>query len=510
MASPSTPSVEKPLLQKAARFIEAADYAKATQAIEEHLKSFPYDSQAWAQRSLVLILTGQDSLAFEAAGIALRIDPKNTDAWSMQGNALMQLGKFEEALASYQKVTDSSPQSSVAQYNKGNALRRLGRIDEAIQCIEISLTLDAHYTNALTVMGSLQQAKGNLESAESYFNRALSVNRSAADAHFNRGLLYLACEKFEPGWQDYEWRLQWDAVIRQGQSKSVDRLAPDWEGQHTQQPILVVPEQGLGDQIFYSGMLVDLQQAIPGSTVCTVPRLIDLFSRSFPSLHFVTPEQINSNQQLYKHQFSAQVHMGSLGKFFRSTDKDFQRIKCGYLSADTQKTAYLHQALKRQDKVLCGISWRSKNHEFGQAKSLTLSELAPVLKSANVDFVDLQYGDTQDEINQLHQQFGISLQQADGIDNFQDIDALAALINACDIVITVSNTTAHLAAALGKPVLVMLPNSPSLFWYWHLNRADSPWYPSAVLLRQSTPGEWGDVLATAKSALDEFVKAVLP
>lgn len=509
MHAQSTASTQKPLLQQAARLIEVGDYVKATQAIEGHLKASPYDAQAWTQRSLVLILTGQDALALDAASIALRIDPKNTDAWSMQGSALMQLGRFEEALASYQQVVETLPHSAVAQYNKGNALRRLGLLDEAIQCIETSLRLDAGYTNALTVMGALQQTKGNLQSAEAFFDRALKLKPKAADAHFNRGLLYLACEQFELGWQDYEWRLQWDTAIRQGQSQSVARLAPDWDGRPTQHPILVVPEQGLGDQIFYSGMLVDLQQAIPGSTVCTVPRLIDLFSRSFLNLHFVTPEQINAQPQLYKNQFSAQVHLASLGKFFRKNQADLERVKCGYLIADSKKTDHLRSILKEKNKVLCGVSWRSKNHEFGQAKSLTLSELAPVLATASMDVVDLQYGDTQEEVSQFRQQFGISIQHADGVDNFHDIDALAALINACDIVITVSNTTAHLAAALGKPVLVMLPNSPSLFWYWHLNRTDSPWYPSAVLLRQSVPGEWGDVLSTAKSALHAFVKATL-
>jgi ADP-heptose:LPS heptosyltransferase len=101
----------------------------------------------------------------------------------------------------------------------------------------------------------------------------------------------------------------------------------------------------------------------------------------------------------------------------------------------------------------------------------------------------------------------LSVHKLDDIDSFNDIDALAALISACDIIVTVSNTTAHLAAALGKPVIVMLPASPSLFWYWHTDCSDSPWYPSAVLLRQSQAGEWTDVIATAGKALNEFATA---
>lgn len=494
----------KSLLSQSADFIQQGAYAKATDALEKHLKTNPYDSQAWAQRALILILTGKDELALEAANIALRIDKDNADASSMQGSALMQLGRFEEALNSYTQVVLKNPLSAMAIYNKGNALRRLGKIDEAILCIEKSLQLDPHYTNALTVMGSLQQAKGNLATALELFNTAIKRNPRAADAHYNRGLLHLATENFSEGWRDYQWRLRWDAAIRQGQSRAVDRLAPDWHGESTKGPILVLPEQGLGDQIFYGGMLGDLQQRVPGSTVCLVPRLLTLFARSFPNLQFLSPEQINTHRDAYKGKFSAQIHLASLGQFFRNDTVQFQEVVNGYLTADQLLAQTFRTALSGNKKLVCGISWRSKNHEFGSAKSLTLNALTPLLSMRTVNFVNLQYGDTVDEVENFRNQTGLSLSKIEHVDNFQDIDALASVISACDIVVTVSNTTAHLAAALGKPVLVMLPNSPSLFWYWHLNRTDSPWYPSAVLLRQNIAGEWSDVVSTAAMALREY------
>jgi ADP-heptose:LPS heptosyltransferase len=104
----------------------------------------------------------------------------------------------------------------------------------------------------------------------------------------------------------------------------------------------------------------------------------------------------------------------------------------------------------------------------------------------------------------LKQRHDITINKLEEIDNLNDIGSLAALISACDIVITISNVTAHIAGALGKPTLVMLPNSPSLFWYWHRERTDSPWYPTAVLIRQTKRGEWQEVIEIARAALDEF------
>ena len=117
-----------------------------------------------------------------------------------------------------------------------------------------------------------------------------------------------------------------------------------------------------------------------------------------------------------------------------------------------------------------------------------------------MDFIDLQYGDTTEERSQISRDHDVEIQRLATIDNKTDINNLAALIDACDVVVTVSNTTAHLSAALGKPTLVLLPWHTPL-WYWHLNSMDSRWYPSAVLLRQSTAGNWNEPVAQASKII---------
>jgi hypothetical protein len=164
----------------------------------------------------------------------------------------------------------------------------------------------------------------------------------------------------------------------------------------------------------------------------------------------------------------------------------------------------LRSRISTKNQLICGIAWRSKNVEFGADKSITLDALSPLLSTQSVEFVDLQYGDTSAERSALLSKHGIAIQKLEDIDNQNDLDSLAALIAACDIVITISNVTAHIAAALGKPTLIMLPYSPSLFWYWHCRRSDSPWYSSAILIRQSLPRRWTDVIEVTQSTLKEF------
>ena len=83
-----------------------------------------------------------------------------------------------------------------------------------------------------------------------------------------------------------------------------------------------------------------------------------------------------------------------------------------------------------------------------------------------------------------------------------DFGGMAALIKEVDLVISVDTGVAHLAGALGKPVWVLLPFAPD--WRWMTDRADSPWYPTMRLFRQSRPGDWPGVLDNVRAALKDW------
>ena len=461
-------------------------------------------ASALVQQGLQLILQGRYEEALAAEEAALGLAPALPDAHSYRGSALLQLGRVKEALASYDKVVKLAPNAAVAHYNRANALNRLRRYDEALQSLKRALRLQPRYTDALSLAGNVRLALGDVELALQHYDAALRINPNAADAHYNKAQALLTMGQYTDAWDHYEWRLRWDMAVRVGQSRSIDRVAPDWDGKPKDKPVLVIPEQGLGDQIFFAGMLADLQAIAPGSTVCLEPRLIPLFERSFERLNFSSPYDIDAEQCIKDGTFSAQTHIGSLGKFFRADASGLSKISTPYLKADLSKTNDLRNQIRKPNRIVCGISWRSKNTAFGADKSITLDALHPILSLGGIDFVDLQYGDTTEERKQLQQSRGIGIQHLADIDNKNDIDSLAALISACDIVITISNVTAHVAAALGKPTLVMLPNSPSLFWYWHRERSDSPWYPTAILIRQQFPNNWSEVLKSVEVALREF------
>lgn len=178
-------------------------------------------------------------------------------------------------------------------------------------------------------------------------------------------------------------------------------------------------------------------------------------------------------------------------------------------AGETARHRARHDALAGGPRPRIGIAWRSANAEYGRHKSLRLADLVPVLRRRDAFWVDLQYGDTQAERMALATEHGAGLWHDDTVDPLADLDAAAAQIAALDLVISVSNTTVHLAGALGVPTWLMLPaRGYGLHWYWGADRPDSPFYPTVRCFRQQDAAAgWGAVVAGVAAALDGWFAA---
>ena len=135
-------------------------------------------------------------------------------------------------------------------------------------------------------------------------------------------------------------------------------------------------------------------------------------------------------------------------------------------------------------------------------KNIEIDLLKPMFKDLDIVLLNLQYGDVDNEIKEFTNSTGIEVLQCSSVDNREDLDGLAALIELCDLVVSTSNVTIHLAGALGKETWVLLPYVAN-FW-WLLDRTDSIWYPTLKLYRQNLFGNWGNTLFTVNKDLHNF------
>ena len=222
------------------------------------------------------------------------------------------------------------------------------------------------------------------------------------------------------------------------------------------------------------------------------PRLQDLCKRAMPEINFVKDlEDIECDYHL---------PMGSVPGLLRNDSSDFDRAVKGYLKADPQRVGLIRNELKLEGKTAIGISWKSFNASNTLKKSVKLKDMERIFSGLDVVLVNLQYGDVEDEIREFKEATGIDVVQCASVDNREDLDGLAALIEVCDLVVSITNVTVHLAGALAKETWVLLPYVPN-FW-WGSNRPDSIWYPSASLYRQPTLNDWDSVYVSIRKDLD--------
>ncbi len=466
----------------------------ALSSYDQAIKHGPGYAEAYYNRGLALQELGRWTDALESYNRAISLSP-NYAAYCNRGIVLRELKRLDEALDSYDRAIALQPDLAEAYNNRGIVLKDQNKLDAALQNYDFAIKLKPDYAEPHCNRGHVLRELRLLDAAVASYQRAIQLEPDHADAHFNLSLCYLGLGEFTQGWDEHEWRWQSEEICKK-RAVINTRYAPDWDGTALQGALLALPEQGIGDTIFYSGTLNDLRSHAKSITVCVDPRLLKLYQRSFVDMTFVATNDLNTSLH-----FDAQVYTGSLGRFFRRTQGAFENIKVPYLYACNDHIGRLRTQIKTEGKLVCGLSWISKNTDFGADKSLGLKDLEPLLSMPNVDFVDLQYGDTSAEQTALYASTGLALKRITEIDNFTNIDGLAALIGACDVVVTISNTTAHLAAALGKPTLVILPFSSGLLWYWHAGRNDSPWYPSVRLFRQNQAGDWASVVQQVRQAL---------
>jgi ADP-heptose:LPS heptosyltransferase len=148
---------------------------------------------------------------------------------------------------------------------------------------------------------------------------------------------------------------------------------------------------------------------------------------------------------------------------------------------------------------LIGLAWSTTNPKTGRHRSLTLQQLAPLFQAPGIRWVSLQYGD-HDALEQQAAAAKAPLLIDRSVDQLADMDTFAAQLAALDLVVTIDNSTANLAGALGVRTFVLLPFAPE--WRWLESGDTTPWYPTLRLFRQPASGDWTPVVQSVRQLLE--------
>ena len=396
----------------------------------------------------------EDGVGYTSRAIA--IDPRHAEVLCNRGAALRMLNRFEEALEDYDRALAVMPRHASAWNNRGVALAALNRHSEAIESYE----------------------------------RAVELDPNSARARFNRAISRLTLGDFERGLPDYEFR--WS--VREPHASPRTLPQPRWTGGEDLRgkTILLHAEQGFGDTIQFCryasllaarGARVTLEVQAP--LVGLLGRMRDV-NRIIAAGESLPPFDLHSPLASLPFAFGTRLETIPNG--------------VPYLHALPGRVGLWRQRLGETTAPIVALAWSgSATLRNDRNRSMSLAMLAAAFEGAGCRLVSVQK-DVRDSDRDALRGSGMARFE----NEIGDFDDTAALVSLADVVVCVDTSVAHVAGALGRPAIVLLPFQPD--WRWTLDRDASPWYPAMRLFRQPAIGDWPSVIGRVK---DELVKIKL-
>lgn len=427
---------------------------------------------------------GQAEAALTEAEMALAVAPGHVEALFLHGTALAALGRTAAARGALEAAVVADPGHARAWANLANACIDQDDLVAAEGHLRRAVALAPELAEAQASLGFLLAGCGRLAEAVAACDAAIRVRPDFAQAHWNRSFSNLLAGNFSEGWEEYEWRKRHDRF-------ACDLLSlpgVEWQGEDIAgQRLLVQAEQGLGDTIQFARYLPLLVERGADVTIAC-PRPLMALLRQMP-VRLVEKGPVLPDYDVWVDQMSLPRLFGTEVATIPSPD--------AYLRAEPDRVSRWRAVLPQGARI--GVVWAGNPlHSNDRRRSMPIAALAPLVAEFGAALVSLQVGPGSAAITE---RFGLR----DYAPLLTDFAETAAAIACLDHVVAVDTSTAHLAAAMGQQVSILLPFAPD--WRWMIGRADSPWYRSVRLYRQPIPGDWDAVVAAVLPALRQGVAA---
>jgi tetratricopeptide (TPR) repeat protein len=456
--------------------------AIAEQLFARYLAKNPDSGDAANNLACAVRDQGRYGEAIEILRRVIRADPKNGLLWNTLGTILSEQGEYPTAITFYEEALSCDPGLFRARYNLGNAKVPLGRLDEALADCEAAL--------------------GEVKAEDEHAMMRLA-----------RSTMLLNVGRIGEGWDVYEARL--DPRFSDVTHFMIDR--PRWtpDTELSGKSLLIMGEQGLGDEVLFTNLLPDVIEALgPAGKlhIALEKRLVPLFQRSFPDAvigahatysvdgHTVRGAPFVKDQA----EIDLWAPIGSLLRRFRRTLDDFPDRRA-FLTPDPGSVRRWRKILASAgDGPKVGLLWKSLKQTGARLRYFSpFEQWAPVLATKDAVFVNVQYGECAAEIAEARSRLGIEIFEPPEIDLKNDLDEVAALCCALDLIVGPANATSNIAAACGAPVwLISTPGA------WpKLGTGRYPWYPSVRVFDPPAFNQWGPVMQDVAQALAQLVSA---
>ncbi len=431
--------------------------------------------EPWSNLGLALSRYGELHGAKEALLKALSIDSRYLATVNNLAGVYQFLGEFESQLETALLAVEIQPGSATALNNLGTALIENGRLSEAKAAFERSIAISPDYFEPAFNLARVASDEGRHHDAIDFLEN--SLNGPFANVQHYRDMIeyhlsfeYLTTGRLKEGWEFYE--RGFSSAISPKIARTPNRRfsKPIWDGRPLQsnERLMIWREQGVGDEIRFAALIPLLPQSVRNNlTLECDHRLVGLFSRSIPEVRVRSESQTMND-------FDYHLPIGSLPRLLMSS-VDVLRDAPPLLHPDPADVAkFADRLAEHRGKKIVGICWRSHKLSATRNKKYTaLDDWRGILSTPGTMFVNLQYGECEEEIQQVEQDLGIRILRWIDLDLMNDFSGVASLIKNLDLVISISSAVVPLAGAVAAPTLCMTYQN----WVLLGEKNRYPWFP---------------------------------
>jgi tetratricopeptide (TPR) repeat protein len=457
------------------------DYLVSEKYINEALST--NSKEVFGLNILGLLYVKKDEIlnAIKIFKKGILINPQYSDSYNNLGKCYIDLEKLSLAFLNFKKSYKINSNSALPLINIANILSLKDKNKFAIKFYEKAKKINP---NNQQIDENIIICNVRLKNFEWVEKKILDLQNAGKISHkikLSYSYLLLSKKKFNKGFDNFDARLETKEF--QKKNSNHHNIIKHLNGNREfgiNKNILIVREQGVGDEILFSSMYNDLIKNNSSKVKIECDkRLLEIFRRSFnKNIFYPFGHYSSSNKKLQE--FDNILYAGSLTKYFRKEENNF-KIKPYIKISDMLDKKYNSILKNFSDKKKIGISWKSVFNIYGNLKSLELNDFKKLYTQDRI-FINLQYGDNIEEIHNFRES-GKNIFNFDNVDLFNDFDSLISILNNLDVFITVSNSTAHFAGALGVPTILICPKKSSTYYYWDYEDGKTPWYNSVSIIK---------------------------
>lgn len=463
--------------------------------------------------SHILLSKGRVDEAEEKIRTALGQHMKDAGLLYFMGLINMHRGNWAVAAILFERACEVKPDFAEGLANWGVALRRLLKREEAVEVLLKSLEIKPGQMDVLCNLSAAYVNEGQPEKGEAYARKALEINPDYDKAQWNLALILLEQGKWAEGFDLYVHGIKTGSRLyrnfREGgtETPTLYELS-DWKPGEV---VCLYGEQGLGDEVLLSSCIPDMLEhsrklghRFSNLIIESHGALERVFRRSFPDIEVMGTREKDITSWPLERKIDWGCPLGNMPKFFRRKDDDFPQHG-GYMKPDLSRSGTYRNQLEylAQGRPIIGIGWTGGFLKtMATYRTISLDELLPVLEQ-EACFVSLQHQDDEGAVSDFEDMYGIRINRLPEASQSNDVDKLIALIDACDLIITVCNSLHHFAGAIAKDCWTLVPSRPA--WRYNTDTPTSIWYPrTSMLLRQPPGGDDKDWTAPIQLAADNL------